>query len=325
MAFLTHPPLTHTEIHASLPAARKLWDAPTADAWRAAYISLGPPSKLSLHTCIGDLLSLSTLGNTVDTRYTTLAVLSGLWWNTWQYKERLKVQAKHSFSTQALYREARESLESFAAIHTRALGPMKPSLVVLHERQLMYLHVSLEDLQLLGGKEGEREALCVLPRLREWAESRSCREAMWHAGQILRVARQSDQNSLCESTVIALYHASLIFWSYSILPRAQMANISTDLDEIVLDSEHDPLLQQFLVLGFGKPCLTRVHQGTDVVQNLTIQVTDQPDVMMVFGALLCEHHRSDCQDRPSLVGNLTRLIGQLGQAAEVVQRRQSLA
>ncbi|KAF5614112.1 early growth response 1 [Fusarium tjaetaba] len=325
MAFLTQPPLTPAEIHASLPAARKLWDAPTADAWREAYTSLGcSASKILLHTCIEDLQNILTLGNTVDAGYTTLAVLSGLWWNTWQYKERLKAQAKHSFSTQALYQEARESLESFAIIHTRALGPMKPSLLVLHERQLMYLDVSLEDLQLLGGKEGEREALCVLPRLREWAESRSCQEAMWHAGQILRAARQSDQGSLCESTVIALYHASLIFWSYSILSRARMMNIPTDLDEIVLDSEHEPLLQQLLMLGFGTPCITRVHPGTGVVQNLTIRVTDQPDVMMVFGNLLSEHHRGECKDCPSLVGNLTRLIWQLGQAAELVQRRQSL-
>ncbi|KAF5232144.1 hypothetical protein FANTH_13141 [Fusarium anthophilum] len=325
MAFLTQPPLTHAEIHASLPVARKLWDAPTADAWREAYTNLDcSPSKLLLHTCIGDLHNILTLGNTVDAGYTALAVLSGLWWSAWQYKERLKVQGKHSFSTQALYQEARESLESFAVIHTRALGPMKPSLLVLHERQLMYLDVSLDDLQLLGGKEGEREALYVLPRLREWAESRSCRQAMWHAGQILRVARQSDQGSLCESTVIALYHASLIFWSYSILPRARMMNASTDLDEIVLDSEHEPLLQQFLMLGFGTPCITRVHQGSGVMQHLTIRVTDQPDVMMVFGNLLSNNHKGDCQDCPSLVGNLTRLIWQLGQAAELVQRQQCL-
>ncbi|EOA83387.1 uncharacterized protein SETTUDRAFT_94626, partial [Exserohilum turcica Et28A] len=346
MAFLTYPPLTHTEIHTSLPAARALWNAPSAEAWRAAYLSLGPPALLTLHTCIEDPNSLSALGNSVDTKYTTLAVLCGLWLNTWQYKEYLKArdvtpgatQTKRALSTQALYQEARESLESFAAIHTRWLGPMDPSLSVLHERQLMYLDVSLEDLQLLGGKDGEREARRVLPRLKEWAQSRSCRQAMWHAGQILREARRTGDPTLRISTVIAIYHASLILWSYSIIPTAHLSNNSIDLDsqwqnrglepssretEIVLDGDHTPLVQQFCVLGFGKPCITRVVEGTNGVQYSAIEVIHQPEVMLVFRDVLYEKCTHGYQDCPSLVDNLIRLIGQLGQAAEVVQRRQT--
>lgn len=345
MTFLAPPPLTNTEMHTGLPVAQAIWNAPSAEAWRAAWLSLGPPPQLSIRTCIEDLNNLSSLGNSVDTRYTALVVLCGLWSNTWQYKERLKArgitpgatQNKHTFSTQALYQEAKESLESFATIHMQWLGPMDPSLVVLHERQLMYLHVFLEDLQLLGGKDGEREARRVFPRLKEWAESRSCRQAMWHAGQILREARRNGDPTLRVSTVLAIYHASLILWSYSIISKAQLSDNSTDCSsqlkhrspealsketEVVLDGDHTPVVQQFLVSGFGKPCITHGRQGTNGVENTTIEVIRQPEIMAVFQDLLSEKYLTDYQDCPNLVGNLMRLIGKLGQATELVQRRQ---
>lgn len=344
MAFLNPPPMTHAEMHTTLPGAPALWNAPSAEAWRTAWLSLGPPMQLTLHACIEELNSLSGLGNSVDIRYTTLAVLSGLWLNTWQYKERLKARevtrgatrTMHALSIQALYQEARESLESFATIHVQWLGPMDPSLVVLHERQLMYLHVSLEELQLLGGKDGEPEARRVLPRLKEWAESRSCRQAMWHAGQILREARRNGDPTLRVSTIIAIYHASLILWSYSIMLRVRLPNGATEFDlqpnhrclegpdmEIVLDGDHTPQVQQFCVLGFGKPCITHECGGTNGVQHLTIEVIHQPEVMAVFRDVLCERYISGYQDCPSLVDNLIRLIGQLGQAAQVIQHWQS--
>jgi hypothetical protein len=344
MAFLTPPPMTHAEMHTTLPAARALWNAPSADAWRTAWLSLGPPAQVTLHACIEELNSLSVLGNCVDIRYTTLAVLSGLWLNTWQYKERLKacevtsgaMRSTHALSIQALYQEARESLESFATVHIQWLGPMDPSLVVLHERQLMYLHVSLEELQLLGGKDGELEARRVLPRLKDWADSRSCRQAMWHAGQVLRAARRDGDPTLRVSTMIAIYHASLILWSYSIMLKVRSSNRVTEFNlqsihrclagpdmEIVLDGDNTPQAKQFCVLGFGNPCITRGCGGTNGVQHSSIEVIHQLEVMAVFRDVLCEKYRSGYQDCPSLVDNLIRLIGQLAQAAQVVQHRQS--
>ncbi|KAJ6286678.1 hypothetical protein J3E71DRAFT_207476 [Bipolaris maydis] len=345
MVSLTPPPLTGTEMHNGLPAALELWKAPSAEAWRVAWLKLGPSPQLSIRACIEDPSNLSSLGNSVDIRYTAIVVLSGLWSNTWQYKERLKAcgitpgatQNTRTFSTQALYQEARESLESFATTHMHWLGPMDPWLAVLHERQLMYLHVSLEDLQLLGGKDGEHEARRVFPQLKEWAQSRSCRQAMWHAGQILREARGNGDSTLKVSTVLGIYHASLILWSYSIISKAQLSNSPADQNpqlklgcpvtssketEIVLDGYHTPLVQHFLASGVGKPCITQGRQGTDNMEHLTIEVICQPETMAVFQDLLREKYMIDYRDCPNLVGNLVHLIGKLGQAAELVQRRQ---
>ncbi|KAJ5055114.1 hypothetical protein J3E72DRAFT_231447 [Bipolaris maydis] len=345
MVSLTPPPLTGTEMHNGLPAALELWKAPSAEAWRVTWLKLGPSPQLSIRACIEDPSNLSSLGNSVDIRYTAIVVLSGLWSNTWQYKERLKAcgitpgatQNTRTFSTQALYQEARESLESFATTHMHWLGPMDPWLAVLHERQLMYLHVSLEDLQLLGGKDGEHEARRVFPQLKEWAQSRSCRQAMWHAGQILREARGNGDSTLKVSTVLGIYHASLILWSYSIISKAQLSNSPADQNpqlklgcpvtssketEIVLDGYHTPLVQHFLASGVGKPCITQGRQGTDNMEHLTIEVICQPETMAVFQDLLREKYMIDYRDCPNLVGNLVHLIGKLGQAAELVQRRQ---
>src|SRR5205814_3806670 len=55
---------------------------------------------------------------------------------------------------------------------------------------MMNLHVSLDDLQLFSGKEGEDQARRMYPVLQQWSDSAESRKALWHAGQILGQAKQ---------------------------------------------------------------------------------------------------------------------------------------
>lgn len=97
----------------------------------------------------------------------------------------------------------------------------------------MNLCVAFEDLQLLAGKEGEDEARRVYPSLKQWYRSPECREAMWHAGQVVRAARRPAGRSpnaahsptpdvpwLRDFNAVAPYHAELALWAYGLLSRA---------------------------------------------------------------------------------------------------------
>lgn len=358
LAFLTRPLVSYTEMSIPLPAAKSLWNARSATEWRSVYIAL-PAEDLAhlppFRSCVEDFSSLLTMGDAVDTRCTTLAVLSGLWLNTWQYKERLNaeslarttMQAKNALIVHSLQREAREVLEDFKALYEELAGPMGPALRVLYERQLIHLHASIEDVQLLGGKAGEEEARRVLPRLSEWASSRACRQALWHAGQVLQAGQQDRDSTLRSSTVIAMYHASLTLWASSVLSRTQSLHgsaktsfqphqqqqqqqqgspASADDAQILLNGEYSAAVQRFLLVGSGRAVISHWSSGSESdVQHAHIDISREPAMMMkTIGDSLCEKYLqmkySDC---PGLVVNLSRLIGQLGHAAEVMQHSES--
>jgi hypothetical protein len=61
---------------------------------------------------------------------------------------------------------------------------------------LMNLHVSIDDLQLFAGREGEEQAKKIYPTLQQWVEGRDARQTLWHAGQVLREAMLFPRN--CE-------------------------------------------------------------------------------------------------------------------------------
>lgn len=82
---------------------------------------------------------------------------------------------------------------------------------------LMHIHVSLEDLQLFSGKEGEEQAKRIYPVLQRWADSGEARQALWHAGQVLRFARQFPKGHLREFWAAGVHVAGLVVWGVGVL------------------------------------------------------------------------------------------------------------
>lgn len=60
----------------------------------------------------------------------------------------------------------------------------------------MHLHVSLENIQLLTGKEDEKKARRTTPLLILWVEHQEIRQAIFHAGQIIRAIRTCPHDTL---------------------------------------------------------------------------------------------------------------------------------
>lgn len=82
---------------------------------------------------------------------------------------------------------------------------------------MMKLHVSLDDIQLFSGRAGEEEARKVYPQVRAWTEESDSRTAVWHAGQLFRVARGFESTRLRDFYAVAVHHAALTLWVYGMV------------------------------------------------------------------------------------------------------------
>ncbi|EXK77820.1 hypothetical protein FOQG_17489 [Fusarium oxysporum f. sp. raphani 54005] len=326
-----------------LPAARSLWNASSAEAWRSAYLALENQNLAclpELRSCYSNFATLLHLGDAQDAPSTGLAILSGLWVNVWQYKERVNarntstetLRANSALIIESLQQEARGILEDFKNVYTQFTGTMEPNLLALHEQQLMHLYISLEDVQYLGGKAGEAEARRVLPFLTNWVKGRASRQAAWHAGQILRVGRQDLDPALRASMIMAVYHASLTIWAYLILSDTPSVDMPVTTSErplyanqdhcprseplALIDGDDTPVVQRFLLVPGAKAAITAPAKD---MQPILLHISRAPAVMTAIATLLRDCSGSKANwNCPSLVDNLTRLVERLGRAAESI-------
>ena len=187
---------------------------------------------------------------------------------------------------------------------------LKPAVWLLHEQCSMHLCVSLEDVQLLAGKHGEEECCRIFPILKLWAKTPEARQALFHAGQILRAAKKYEQFMLRDASAVAVYHASLIFWAYAIASRGD-ASTATDttlsqshgsrsLDFVRLDDLEGPDVRRFLVLGLGIPCLQAHVQTEDGLVLRDVSLSEPAEVMTTTIRILTEAIRWKRKGKPSL-------------------------
>lgn len=273
VAFQTPPLLSYAEITLELPAPQAVWRAKTAEEWRDQYFAhrLGG----SLPTFVSSMCDPQTMGfvrDSIDLELTLYLVLLSHWCLAWEYTQLSsanKAQANDiqwagTLLASSKCQELRRLLDSFY-VAIEDWNVFVPKEVHMMSQLLrMNLCVALEDLQLIAGKEGEDEARRVFPSLKQWYRSPECRQALWHAGQVLRAARRPAGRSpnalqtappdapwLRDFNAVALYHAGLAFWVYGLLSRAMSseqsydpsASVGSDGQQIqpAVDYEGDPI------------------------------------------------------------------------------------
>ncbi|KAK5024675.1 hypothetical protein LTS07_008521 [Exophiala sideris] len=158
----------------------------------------------------------------------------------------------------------------------------------------------------MAGKEGEEEARKALPNLSAWAASGESRQAVFHAGQVLRAAKQHHVGTLQDVQQTSIPDGT-----------------TTDMpDPIWLDGDNSHELQSFLVLGKGSPCIQRCYNeesGSGV--HLEAPLSDPVAIMRSITTLLQQKSADEEKDCPPLVGNLSKLMRSLGNAAAAMRRR----
>ena len=329
--------------------SRQLWRARSAGEWRDLYLKLYPgtlSSLPSLRTCINDFSLVSQHQSLLDVNLAVMIILSGLWAKTWQYRETTR-SIKHlndtglrnsTVITHLMYQETSQTLRHFKMAATEWTLRMEPIAQILYEQQLMHLYVSLEDLQLVAGKEGEEEARRVLPLLGAWANSQESRLALRHAGQVIRATKEYWPSGLESSSAIALYHASLVIWAYAVVSEPggsarerpqQLANHSSETDPnnthlVQLDGDDSVEIERFLVLGIGRPAIGSGDKSISGVVSggdQLIPITNAKEVMLVTTLLLRQQSEFENRRSSPLVENLCKLMRSLGNAAQGIRRQ----
>lgn len=217
---------------------------------------------------------------------------------------------------------------------------------------MMKLHVSLDDIQLFTGRAGEEEARKVYPLIRAWTEESESRTAVWHAGQLFRVARSFEKTRLRDFYAVAVHHAALTLWVYGMVvsntsrqsglqtpvgqspfnhqtPSGQRsrqqqvpANIvaaNSSRKKLYLDGHDEKAGRAFAQLRLGVPGLQRTTKkapeagsGTATLPGLFCPLYDSKGVMSVAASVLRGNFPRSREGLPPLVENLASLMDELG-------------
>ena len=343
MALLVNPLISEAEMQLPLPVSRKLWSAQTAGEWKAGF-PISPSTAPSLADCIHDILNLTSAGDSVDFVLSILAVLHGYWGLIWGFRQLVSLYNSHAIGETTTNRlmitsrqhELSQMLKRFRRnVIGRVEGESRHMIILILELLTMYLHVSMEELQLFAGKEGAEDSRRVFPRLRLWAQEHDSKQSVWSAGQVLKSAKLFAPGSLRNFCAIAVYHASLTLWSYGVVHRAFTTSDGQDLsafdvfEPFALDGEESERSKRFLLLGQGAPFISSVleysiNSSITAIPADSAPLTSPTAVMRVCLQVLENNFKveSDNHDAnlPPLVANLGILMKDLSTAADFVFR-----
>jgi hypothetical protein len=202
--------------------------------------------------------------------------------------------------------------------------PPQPETILTLELLHMYLHMSLEEIEFFAGKGDMEDARRVLPSLQAWVEGPESRQAIWYAGQVIRAARKFRLKQIRGFFAIAVYHASLALWAYSIMSLANGMNDDAALQgaphTVCLDGPDSPAVQRFITLGKGIPSIS-YPQVTDTTVTTTVPLSNQEAVISAILEVLQGNFPCSLQveTAPPLLENLKQLLQDLGRAAVSVK------
>jgi hypothetical protein len=334
---LLNPPLVmFTEINLELPCSSDLWQAESAEEWQRVYQAQSGarhPGNPTLRACLADMGVLSRHQASVDVQMSFALIVSTVWSRVWQWRQMrataLLLAGDSNTLTLNAYRQEIVLLCKQLALRSLDFdGGIGCHAQLMLELCQMHLHVSLEDIQLFAGKEGPEEARKTLTLLRSSSGSPELRQAVYHAGQVIKAAFQHPYGSLKEVSSVGVYHASLVMWAYAVLTEPQSilladttGTLQTSSSNVVVRidmEETQDTLQRFLMLGKGKPGIGN-YTAHDGEADSVIPLTDPMGTMNSIIGLLASKNGDDCSSLP-FVNNISKMIRSLGKAASVLRR-----
>jgi len=326
--------MSYAELTLPLPCSKALWFAKTAEEFKARYLAAGAGEGKrapSLGDLLRDINLLTANHQRLDMQFAMSVYLHGFWALIWEYRQlnsvfRAKADTPSYSSNPNLllssrHQELCQLLQNFQLVVSEwrdALSAQEG--LVLHLLQLN-LHVSLDDLQLFAGKEGDEQARRIYPALQRWSDSTEARQALWHAGQILRQAKLFPAGHLKDFYAIAVHHAALCLWAHGVVTKATRRNSLPAMmnDETVyLDGEDSASVHRFIGFSHGRPAICgpqSLDTSAPVSESL---VADPKSCMEVAQEILRANFIEGQEGLPPISDNIIHLLKQLGNAAWAV-------
>ncbi|KAK4565975.1 hypothetical protein LTR86_003824 [Recurvomyces mirabilis] len=316
VSLLSSPLISYAELYLPLPESEMLWHSPSAETWKATYMRSQAPRherQPSLVDCLQDLDILAIKDIYVDQRQASMALLGAAWRMIWEYRQldsSMKDYTSQWCNSNLLMASRHAELTKLLqCFRVSSVEDAKVTLIL--ELLLMHLHMSLDDVHLFAGVEGEEEARRVYPSLVQWTRTNTARQALWHAGQVIRAARNLRQGLICDFAAIAVYQASLAFWSYGIItrstePGAMLNNSVTAW----LDAPDDSGVQRWIINGKGSAAI-RTWVGNPPSEGYAL--VGGPDEVVSAAVQVMRRNHYETRS-PPLIDNLINMMEGLRKA-----------
>ncbi|KAJ5890387.1 uncharacterized protein N7473_006615 [Penicillium subrubescens] len=323
--------ISYTELTLPFPSARELWLAPTAAAWRDIWTSkyrMTGCSELNLRDLLSDPSLLSQLPPDLDRAIARTTLLQGLSLQVWEFRQQMLLSQNSRSGPRATTRLWLQSRQEDLYTTLRAVQEDSPNAppvtILLNDFVMMCLHIDIDAIQRFVGKMGELDARRAYPGLRDWSRTKEARSAVWHAGQVLRAARNVVAHEFRGFDSLAIYHATLVLWVYGLIQcgetkRLQVATPMSEADPtppVLLDGPEDPVTKSFLGHGVGRPGLMMVQsRGGNEGDVKVFCELSKPRAVMAVARQVFE---GNCplplpEDiPPPMIQNLCALIDDLG-------------
>jgi hypothetical protein len=326
MTTLAPPTISYSELTLPLPESKDLWFARSATEWKRQYLvrSAGQGNRApSLPDLIRDIDLLTANHQRLDTQYAISIYLHCFWNLIFEWRQLSTVHRLNSFATSyqagphlilsGRHQELCQGLRSFQLATSDRHASLSAQESLLLNLLMMNLHVSMDDLQLFAGKEGEEQARRVYPILQQWSESTDARQAIWHAGQILRQAKLFPNGHLKDFYAVGVHHAALAIWAFGVVVKATRheSTPKENQDTVLIDGLESTQVQRYIGFGQGRPCIrTKDDQRTECLED------PKACMEIVEGIFRSNYIKVDLP--PPIVENLCGLLKQLAGAAWAV-------
>ncbi|KAK5697728.1 hypothetical protein LTR17_023845 [Elasticomyces elasticus] len=325
--YAKNPLLSPAQMMMPLPACRELWLAPNAQAWRNAYLRLAPPGQSdtpAMMDFFGHNNLLEQYGTVVDKTLCMLIASHGLGHEIWHFRARARLLSgwqNHGRRDRHLeharqQRDLLDDLTTFQA-HCELQVTSAPEVMLTLELLMMLLHVDIEDIQTFSGKLGEEEARSVFPKVLLWSQSGESRVAVFHAGQVFRVARLFEKTRLRDFYAVALHHSALTLWVYGMIttsasrksgresPARAVAQAQGELPVVPLDTLDDRAARSFQLLGQGTA-------GIHDPDRTFVPLSSSKALMGTAALILKSNFPGSSNGLPPLIDNLANLMAEIG-------------
>jgi hypothetical protein len=290
--------------------------------------------------CVHDPQPLQKLQSIIDVPFSSSIILHAIWSLIAEYRSlefvlKLQTQERNwngGLISSSWHQELSQLLEHFSITVNECAGGIRLEQTMIKELFMMNLHVSFEELQLFAGKEGSEEAQRVYPLLKTWFENRKSRQAVWHAGQVIKAALAFPSNHLRDFYAVALYHASLAVWVYGMVSLGssrsrlrKQENISiigdAENEVVYLDGEDTPEAKRFIAISRGIPAIHELSsQSQGSQEEVGYARLDNPKaVMEVIIGILTRNCTAGNSGLAPLIENLAQLVRDLGNAARIIR------
>jgi hypothetical protein len=346
MTQFNNPAMSYAELTLPLPCSKELWFARTAEEFKIRYLEARVTEGKrapSLGDLFRDVELLSANHQQLDVQFAISVYLHGFWSLIWEYRQLSSVYRSTSHAPgfggnpnlllNSRHQELCRLLQNFQLVTMDWHEMLSAQETMVLHLLLMNLNVSLDDLQLFSGKEGEEQARRIYPTLKNLSGSAEARQALWHAGQILRQGKMFPSGHLKDFYAVAVHHAALCLWTHGVVTKAsaagqqqqqqqqQQAALGYGEEVVFLDGEDAPHVHRFRTFGQGRAAIRgpdNTARDVSAPAAVVSLVSDPRGCMEVAQEVLKNNFIAEQESLPPISENIIHLLKQLGNAAWAV-------